>query len=295
MELRQLRHFVVLAEEMHFGRAAKRLFMTQPALSNSLMRLEEEMQVRLFERDSKAMSITVVGRAMLQRAQEIVSLTEKLEQFGRSMAAGRAGMIEIGFTGTLLYRGLADILNRFSAAFPEIDLSVREISSQVQIDMLRSGRLDAAFINSPVPPAGLSSLALFEERFVACLPDRHPLAGKRQIDVKELRDDVFVMFSRDPSPAYYDHVMSICAAAGFQPKVRIGAGQVLSIVALVASGLGVSLVPESVAKAGIAGAAYVPLRGVERQPSAFLTWNAQRDVPGLEALIDTVRCVTKGM
>jgi DNA-binding transcriptional LysR family regulator len=293
MELRQLRHFVVLAEEMHFGRAAARLFMTQPALSNSLMRLEEDMQVRLFERDSKAMSITVVGGAMLKRAQEIVSLADKLEQFGRSMAAGRAGMIEVGFTGTLLYRGLADILNRFSEAFPEVELSVREIASQVQMDMLRSGRLDAAFINSPVPPAGLASLALFEERFVACLPDRHPLAGKRQLDVRELRDDVFVMFSRDPSPAYYDHVVAICAAGGFQPKVRVAAAQVLSIVALVASGLGVSLVPESVSKAGIAGAVYVPLRGVERQPSAFLTWNPQRDVPGLQALIDTVRRVSK--
>jgi len=292
MELRQLRHFVTLAEEMHFGRAAKRLFMTQPALSTSLRRLEEDLQVRLFERDSKTMSITLAGRAMLLRAKEVASLADKLEQYGRAMAAGRAGLVEIGFTGTLLYRGLTDILNRFGSKYPDIELSVREFSSQVQMDMVRAGRLDAAFINSPVPPAGLASLTLFEERFVACLPSQHPLARKKLLDIKELRDDVFVMFSREPSPAYYDHVVALCAAVGFQPKVRVGAGQVLSIVALVASGLGVSLVPESVSKAGIAGAVYVPLRGVGRKPSAFVAWNPQRDVPGLQGLLEIVKQVS---
>ncbi|AZG08245.1 LysR family transcriptional regulator [Pigmentiphaga sp. H8] len=288
MELRQLRHFVVLAEEMHFGRAAKRLYMTQPALSTSVMRLEEELQVRLFDRDSKTMAITPVGTAMLVRAKEIVWLSDRLEQFGKAMGAGKAGVIDLGFTGTLLYRGLSEILNRFSSNYPAIELSVREISSQVQLDMVRAGRLDAAFVNSPVPPAGLASLPLFEERFVACLPASHPLSTARRIDVRDLQRDVFVMFSRDPSPAYYDHVVALCAAAGFEPKVRVAATQVLSIVALVASGLGVSLVPESVSKAGIAGVVYVPLRGVDKQPSAFLAWNPQRDVPGLQALVDIV-------
>src|SRR5205085_152785 len=143
------------------------------------------------------------------------------------------------------------------------------------------------------PPAGLSHLVLYEERFVACLPAGHPAAKKRVIDVGELRDEVFVMFSRDPSPTYYDHVIAICAAGGFQPKVRVAAAQVLTIVTLVGSGLGVSLVPESVAKAGIAGTAYVPLRGVEKQPSAFMAWNPQREVPGMEGLIETVRKVRK--
>lgn len=291
MELRQLRHFVVLAEEMHFGRAAQRLHMTQPALSNSVMRLEEELGVRLFERGSKSMSSTLIGCAMLKRAREIVTLEEKMLDFARSMAAGRAGFIDVGFTSTLLFRGLTDVLNQFSQAYPEIELSVRELSTQTQLDMLRNGRLDVAFINSPVAPAGIESLVLFEERFVACLPCGHSLASKREIDVEELRHDVFVMFSREPSPAYYDHVIAICSAGGFQPKVRVAAALVLSVVALVASGIGVSLVPESVSRAGIDGAVYVPIRSVKRQPSAFVAWHPQREVPGLEALIETVRRV----
>lgn len=295
MELRQLRHFIVLAEEMHFGRAAKRLFMTQPALSASLMRLEDDLRVRLFERDSKMIEITLAGRALLERAKEIVSLAEKQEQFGHAMAEGRAGFIEVGFTGTLLFRGLAEVLNEFNCSFPEIELAVREFSTQVQSDMLRAGRLDAAFINSPVPPAGLESMVLFEERFVACLPKAHRMAGSQILDVKDLKNEVFVMFSRDPSPAYYDHVIAICANAGFQPNVRVAASQVLSIVALVSSGLGVSLVPESVQRAGLAGVVYIPLQGVIEQPTAFLAWNAERDVPGLKNLLKTVERVRKRM
>lgn len=291
MELRQLRHFVALAEEMHFGRAASRLFITQPALSNSVIRLEEEMGVRLFDRGSKSMEMTLIGRAMLERAREIVTLEEKLLKFAHAMAAGSAGFIDVGFTSTLLFRGLTDVLNEFARSFSEIELSVRELSTQTQLDMLRNGRLDVGFINSPVAPAGLESLVLFEERFVACLPQTHPLARKREIDVKELRDDVFVMFSRDPSPAYYDHVIALCGSGGFQPKVRVAAALVLSVVALVASGVGVSLVPESVSKAGIDGVVYVPIRSVKRQPSAFVVWNTKREVPGLDALIQTVRRV----
>lgn len=293
MELRQLRHFVVLAEEMHFGRAAKRAFMTQPALSTSVMRLEEEMGVRLFERDSKSMKITLAGAAMLERAREIVSLEEKMLQFARAMGAGRAGFLDVGFTSTLLFRGLTDILNAFTLGFPEVELSMRELSTQMQLDMLRSGRLDVAFINSPVAPAGLESLVLFEERFVACLPRNHFLADRLEIDVADLRHDVFVMFSRDPSPAYYDHIIAICDRGGFQPEVRIAAALVLSVVALVASGIGVSIVPESIGKAGIDGVVYVPLRSEIRGPSAFVAWNAHRDIPGLEALLDTVRRIRK--
>jgi DNA-binding transcriptional LysR family regulator len=288
MELRQLRHFVVLAEEMHFGRAAKRVFITQSALSTSVMRLEEEMNVRLFERDSKGMSLTPIGTSLLERAKEIVSLTEKLERFSRAMAAGRAGFIEAGFTATLLFRGLDEILKKFGAQYPEIEVSLHEFSSQAQVERLRGGRIDAAFINSPVPPAGLECLPLFEERFVACLGDQHALAGRRQIDAQELKDEVFVMFARDPSPAYYDHVIAICAAAGFQPVVRVAAAQVLAVVTLVATGFGVSIVPESVKKAGIAGVAYVPLRGVKRQPSAFMAWNPAREVPGIRELVQAV-------
>jgi DNA-binding transcriptional LysR family regulator len=293
MELRQLRHFVVLAEDMHFGRAAKRLFMTQPALSTSVMRLEEELNVRLFDRDSKTMALTLVGRSLLARAKEIVWLSDRLEQYGKAMGAGKAGVIDVGFTGTLLYRGLSEILNEFNVKYPEIELSVREISSQTQMDLVRAGRLDAAFVNSPVPPAGLASFPLFEEKFVACMPAGHPLARSKYLEVKDLEQDVFVMFSHDPSPAYYDHVIALCAAAGFQPKVRVAATQLLSIVALVASGLGISLVPESVSKAGISGVVYIPLREVDRKPSAFVAWNPQREVPGLRALIEIVQAVAK--
>jgi DNA-binding transcriptional LysR family regulator len=289
MELRQLRHFVVLAEEMHFGRASKRLFMSQPALSSSLMRLEDELQLRLFSRDTKGVALTLAGRAMLTRVREIVSLTDKLGQFGQAMSTGRAGFIEVGFSASLLFRGLGHILTSFASKFPDIELSTFEYASQIQQDLLRNGRLDAAFINTPVAPAGLDSVVLLEERFVACLPETHPLAGHGHIGLELLRDDLFVTFSRDSSPAYYDHVIALCAAARFQPRLRAAASQLLTVPRLVATGLGVSLVPESFKHAGMAGTVYVPLRGVEKQPTAFLVWDPKREVPGLASLVETVR------
>ncbi|MGE4338234.1 MAG: LysR substrate-binding domain-containing protein [Pigmentiphaga sp.] len=293
MELRQLRHFVMLAEEMHFGRAAKRLFLSQPALSTSIMRLERELSVRLFDRDSKSMSLTPVGRALAERAREIVSLADKFDQFGRAMANGRAGFIDAGFTATLLFRGLDTILERFEVDYPDIELSLHEMPTQMQIERLRNGHLDAGFVNSPVPPANLESMPLYEERFVACVPERHPLASKPEVDVRELRDEPFVMFSRDVSPAYYDHLIAMCASAGFEPHVRISASLLLTVVTLVASGFGISIVPESVEKSGIPRVRFIPLCGAERRPSAYMVWNREHRAPGLIELIEMVRRIRK--
>lgn len=292
MELRQLRHFVILAEEMHFGRAARRLFMTQPPLSASIMRLEEELGVRLFERDSKRVVLTPAGAQLLERARETLAQADKTVEFARAVAVGNAGRIEVGFTGTLLYRGLPAILARFHKDYPLVELGLREISTQDQISAVREGKLDAGFINTLVPPAWLESMVIFRERFVVCLPEGHALAHQRQIDLADVREEAFVMFGKKGSPAFYDHVVGLCESAGFTPKMGVEVGQFLSVAAMVASGFGVSVVPESVSRAGIKGAAFVPFRGSEVRPTAHLVWSpAATPTPGLQALIDTTRAL----
>jgi DNA-binding transcriptional LysR family regulator len=281
----------VLAEEKHFGRAANRLSLTQPALSSSVFRLEENLNVRLFDRDNKAVSLTSIGAAMLTRARELVLLSEKMEQYVRAVAAGRAGVVEVGFTGTMLYRGVAEILKEFSRSYPAVELSIRELTSQVQIGMLHAGSLDVGFLTMPVPPHGLSSFAFAEERFAACISREHPLAGDRELDVAQLRDEVFVMLARENSPTFYEYITALCTKAGFQPKSRIVAAQVPSVLALVASGLGVSLMPESIGAAQFAGVIFVPIRGEASHPSAYVAWNSERDVPGLQGFLDTVHDV----
>lgn len=289
MKLQQLRYFVTLAEEMHFGRAARRLCITQPPLSSSILQLEETLGVRLFERDSKHVAITVAGQALLERAREIVHQADRTMDFAKAIVDGRVGRIELGFTATLLYRGLPEIIHGFTAAYPDIELSMREANSQRQTEMVRAGRLDAGFVNMSVIPAGLDSMVIYEEKFAVCLPAAHRLAKAPSIAMEALRDEWFILISRESSPAYYDQLMAFCTAAGFRPKTRIEVAQILSKVALVASGLGVALVPESVGRAGTAGVVFVPLQGSDTRPNASLVWNPQRASPALDALVATTR------
>jgi DNA-binding transcriptional LysR family regulator len=289
MDLRQLRHFVVLAEELHFGHAAKRLFMTQPALSASVMRLEQDMDVRLFERSNKAVELTSIGLGLLPRAREILAMSERIRRYVLSVASGRAGVIEVGFTGTMLFRGLAKIFRQFSASFPEIDLSMRESTSQVQMDMLRTGRLDVGFLTTPVPPLGLSSFVFIEERFAACLPQDHRLAHKDDLEVGELRDEVFVMLERENSPTYHEFVLSLCTGVGFLPKSQIVAAQAASVFALVAAGLGIAVMPESIGWAQFPGVMFIPLRGQLARPSVYVAWRSDREVPGLDRFLEAIR------
>jgi DNA-binding transcriptional LysR family regulator len=289
MKLQQLRYFVTLAEEMHFGRAAKRLCITQPPLSLSILQLEESLGVRLFERDSKRVAITVAGQALLERAREIVHQADRTLDFAKAIVDGRVGRLELGFTATLLYRGLPDIIHSFTASYPEIELSMREANSQRQTELVRAGHLDAGFVNMSVVPAGLESLVLYEEKFVVCLPAAHRLASAPAIALESLRDEFFILISREASPVYYDQLMSFCTAAGFRPRTRIEVGQILSKLALVAADMGVALVPESLSRTGTAGVAFVPLKGCESRPNANLVWNPQRSSPALDALIATAR------
>jgi DNA-binding transcriptional LysR family regulator len=289
MKLQQLRHFVTLSEEMHFGRAAKRLCITQPPLSLSISQLEESLGVRLFERDSKHVAITVAGQALLEKVREIVYQADRTVDFAKAIVNGRVGRIELGFTGSLVHRGLPEIIHAFTGSHPDIELSMREANSQRQTELVRSGRMDAGFVNMSVPPAGLESLIIYAEKFVVCLPAKHRLAKASSIAMEALRDEYFILISRESSPSYYDQLIAFCTAAGFRPKIRIEVAQILSKVALVASGLGVALVPESVARAGMAGIVFVPVAGCETRPNASLVWNPQRSTPALDALIETTR------
>ena len=294
MELRQLKHFVVLAEELHFGRAARRLHMTQPPLSLSIGQLEARLGFKLFTRDSKRVALTPAGSAFLVKARELLLHLEQTHEFGQMLASGRAGQLEIGFSSaTLLYRGLASILADFTAANPDVHLALREASSQDQCDLVRAGRLDAGFVNFSSPPPGLEGMVMMEEHFMACLPASHPvlknLGARAGIAIEALRDEDFVLISEKAARAYRNHVIALCDAAGFQPRVTLDVVSLLSVVALVAHGMGVSIVPESMSRAGIPGARFVRIRGSQLQPSVHMVWNRERQPTGLTALIDTVQ------
>lgn len=288
MELRQLRHFLALAEEMHFGRAAKRLCITQPALSASIQHLEEDFGVRLFMRDSKAVSITPDGELMLQRTREMLSQSQRTEAFARSLAAGMIGQIEVGYSGTVLHCGIDRILAEFRRAHPRIEIIAREITTPQQSEMLHTGRLDAGLMSLPLPPADLEHIELYEDRVVACVPAAHRLASNDVIDLAELRSEPFVIQSREIAQGFHDQIMGLCAAAGFEPRVAFHSYHPLSTIWLVSRGLGVALVLEALSNAGIGDAVFVPLNVPLLRRRGYFVWNRERKPAGLQLLIDSV-------
>lgn len=289
MELRQLRHFITLAEEMHFGRAAQRLFITQSALSASIARLEESFGVRLFERDSKQVRITPAGRLMLRSAREMLSQASRTEGISRALAAGKVGWIDVGFSGAVMQRGLDRVIVECRHKYPDIEISMREIQSQQQIDLVRAGKLDAGFVTFHLPPAGLAHIELYKDRFVLCVPSRHRLSRHSSIDIALLREESFVLPAHDRAPNMHDQLIGLCATAGFYPRFSFQTDSALSTLHLVARGLGISFVLESLARFKIPGVRFVPLGEHLPGRSTYFIWSSERVAPGLEALIERLR------
>jgi DNA-binding transcriptional LysR family regulator len=289
MEFRQLRHFLALAEETHFGRAADRLCISQPALSASMLRLEDDLGVRLFERDSKSVRITRAGEMMLGCAREMVNNADRAKSFARALSDGSHGRLDVGFSGLVLRRDLDQVLLDCRKDYPDIEIVMHEISSQKQTELLRAGRLDAGFVSFPLAPEGLEHVELHEDRFVACVPADHPLARNKSIDITLLRDEPFIVTAREFAPSIYDQLLGLCALAGFHPRVAFETNHSTSIVALVARGHGVGLALESAANIGIKGAVFVPLESRQPRRCGYFIWNATREAPGLQSLVELIR------
>ena len=284
MELRHLRHFVVLAEELHFGRAAQRLSISQPPLSFSIRRLEEDLGVRLFERSSRQVRLTAAGAAFLVESRRILGQAEDARALVGRIAAGLSGRLQLGFVASMLYRGLPELLARFQREHPGIEVALRELNSGEQVEALRAGRLDAGFIHAPTMPAGLDGIAWLTEPFVCCLPQGHPQAKRRRADLAALAGEPLVLFAREASPEYHDRIVSLCADSGFTPQRRHEVRHWLTVLGFVAAGMGVALVPASLARTGMAGVRFVALGNQRVQSVTRMVWAPQRATPALRSL-----------
>ena len=272
MELRHLRYFAVLADELHFGRAAERLAISQPPLSVAIRQLEDAVGARLFERNSKQVRLTPAGQALRASARKLLRQAEEAALEAREVAAGSAGRLRIGFVGAMLYRGLPQALRAFQASHPAVRISLAELNSAEQITDLLHDRLDLGFMHTARLPQDLASRLLLTEPFVACLPTHHALARQRVLEVGALRDQPFVLFARAASPDYHERLLAICAQSGFLPEVRHEVRHWLAVVSMVAQGLGVALVPQAMQRSALKGAVFRPLDGVTAQSEAYGVW-----------------------
>ena len=246
IELRHLRYFVAVAEELHFGRAAERLHLAQPPLSQQIRKLEEIVGHPLLTRTSRAVKLTSAGESFLNHARRTLRKVEDDLEEARSIGRGEVGFLKVGFIGSSMLTRLPAVLGRYRAQFPKVNLQLREFHTSGVIDGLLESTLDVGFLRDSGPVEGLKVELLFSEPFIAVVPSRHPLARRKTLSGAELRDEPFVFFSPLASQRAYEKTVSICQAHGYRPQVVQEAPQWLTILRLVGAGLGVTIAPACV-------------------------------------------------
>ncbi|WP_327721898.1 LysR family transcriptional regulator [Streptomyces sp. NBC_00490] len=260
LPLPQLHAFVVLAEELHFGRAATRLGIAQPPLSQQIRRLEDKVGYALFSREPGNIGLTPAGRELLPAARHaLTDLAEGLTA-AREVGSGRAGRLRIGFAASLALTVLPGLLRTFRERFPAVDLDIQEMTTTPQLAALRERTIDIGLLREPPAHADLGFKTVLTEPFVAVLPSAHPLTAQRTVRVEQLAECPFVLLPRAVGPPLYDQITNLCTAAGFTPQVTQHAVEWQTVCALVETGLGVSLAPESIRRIRLKGVAF---RGLE--------------------------------
>ncbi|KVP90541.1 LysR family transcriptional regulator [Burkholderia ubonensis] len=294
-DLRQWRYFVTVAEERHFGRAAARLSMTQPPLSQAIRALEDLLGVALFVRTKRSVALTAVGAALLPDVRKLLEAADALPPRAQSLARGETGSLALAFVSTADYGLLPSLLRAFGARYPQVRLQLEEATSDVQIEELAAGRIDAGLIIPPVPPrhaAELSYLPVVREPLVLAMPAAAAPADAPE-DVPVRLADVaalpLVIFPRRLAPGFYDIITGCYGAAGATPRIGQEAIQMQTIVSLVSAGMGVALVPQSLRNLRRTGVVYRPLADGAPVVETGLVWRTGDVSPVLAGFIDIVR------
>ncbi|MGO1193285.1 MAG: LysR substrate-binding domain-containing protein [Nesterenkonia sp.] len=287
MELRHLRYFVAVAQERHFGNAARRLNMAQPPLSQQIKAFEAQLGVTLLQRTTRSVSLTPAGQVLLDRAHVLLAELDTLEDEVRRVDAGAQGILRLGSTGSAAYHVLPRLLRQARRQIPGLELDVRgELLNPELVEGLRGHRIDAALLRMSAPAAGLTLENVQSDELRIALPEDHALVGKGDVDPAELRDEPLVSYPSDSAVALL--TAQVCRAAGFEPKVRQVLRETSTLISLVAGGGFAAFVPEPVSALGMPGVVFLPLVG---RPTVDLAmaWRSDDHRPLLHALIELVR------
>ena len=260
MDLRQLRHFVTLAQTLNYRQAAEQLHMSQPPLSQSIRKLEDSLGVQLFERDRRGTTLSAAGVAALDNAKLALYHAKQVQSVSQATAAGERGRLHIGFIGSATFSLIPQLVQSFRAAYPAIDLVLTESTTREICGHVASGDFDAGLLRYPVTQATDLSIHLVEkDELVAALPQDNPLLAKAELRLIDLADQPFVNYRPSEVPGLHALVVLACQNAGFMPQIKQHAVQAQTLVSLVGAGLGVALVPAVVAKASTPGVVFRPL------------------------------------
>jgi DNA-binding transcriptional LysR family regulator len=289
VELRQLRYFIAVAEELHFGHAAARLHIAQPPLSQQIKHLENELHTQLLWRTKRHVELTEAGEAFLEEARKTLAQVEHAARVARSNGLGKTGQLELGFIDTATYGFLPELLRTFREHHPDVQVVLHEMTSGELVEALKRGQIQVALLR---PTRGGSQLQFHEigrERLVVAMPRRHRLSRLPEVPVQELEHEGWILFPRLLSPGLHDYLLGICRKAGFTPRVVQEARVGHTIVGLVAAGLGITLITESLKHWGRSDVVYKPLQAATVWLPMSIGWRKDERAQTVHSFLKIVR------
>ncbi|MFA9217837.1 MAG: LysR family transcriptional regulator [Sphingomonadaceae bacterium] len=292
MELRHLRYFVAVAEELSFTRAAERLHIGQPPLSHQIQMLESEVGARLLERSKRWVRLTEAGKLFLDDARRVLALSEQAVQTARRAERGEAGELRVGFTfSTPLTPLFATVVNRYRQRYPGVTLTLHEMATLRQLDALAVRELDLGLVRPPevAIPEGITTEVLREDPLVLVLPLDHPLAQQQAVAISDLQGLPFVMYPKNAGTGIYPQIFRLCREAGFAPTVAMEAAEASTIIGLVAAGCGISVLPSSFDIIRMEGVCYRPLADPAASTTLLLACRKDETAPLVAAFVAVAR------
>ncbi len=261
--IHELECFVAVAEELNFSRAARRLHLSQPPLSRQIRSLEEKLGLRLLERNTRAVSLTPAGALYLEDARAILTRLDSATESARRAVSGEAARLRLAFVGALLDEGLVRLLQTFRRRHPKCQIHLSDLSPADQLEALRTGQVDGAFIGAvpPKPIKGISTTIWKREPLLIAMPERHPLADRGKLSLAQLKTEGWIMVSRAAAPAFRQQFDALCASAKFRPKVVQESDRVAAVLTMIAAEQGISLLPEALARLVPSGVVFREIAG----------------------------------
>lgn len=284
IELRHLRYFIAVSEELHFGRAALRLNISQPPLSQQIQILEHEIGARLFARTNRSVQLTAAGQQFLQDARLVLQQVDQAADKAARLHRGDEGEIRIGFTSSAPFiTAVSDALFTFRQRFPAVHIQMQEINTRQQLAPLGDGRLDLGVMRNTILPETLDHQLLLREPMYALVHRAHRLAGRERIALSDLAQEPFVFFDPQVGTALYGEILGLLGRYDIQPNIAQEVGEAMTIIGLVSTGLGVSILPASFRRVRLTDVVWIPLVEQDARSEVWLVWSKQREVPAVVA------------
>lgn len=294
MRFHQLRYFVAVAEELHFGRAALRENVSQPPLSSQVRKLEEDLGVELFKRTKRKVQLTEAGAALLPEARGILEATLRAREVARLAQRGEVGQVRIGFVHSASLGYLPDLLGPFRGKFPNIDIQLEEMTVSEQTVALQKGRIDIGVLRPPIEDPSLSSFNVAREPFNLVVWAGHPLASRKVVKLADLAEEPFVFYPEHRSPAFYRQLTEMCLEAGFLPKVAVEANTMYTAIGLAGTGAGLAIVPESVSCVRNPNVRYLRLANQRRRAELDMVFDGKRASRSTWQLVEFAKVMAMG-